>query len=533
MKVIDLYAGIGGWALGFRMAGLDVVQSYEWWAPAVTTHEKNIGTKVHKTDIRQLKHESLPMGVQIVIGSPPCTEFSYSNRGGGGDIENGLLDIEKFLEIVVDLKPKFWAMENVPRVKGILDEALRPGGVFSRFRSLGIHSEVFDMSDFGVPQRRKRCIAGNFDFSLFNSYKSKLPIRTLGRIISALHSDPVIDPIYGLTCSQENLSDNMEEIALNEEEVRYNREGKTHHPVYNDMRFPDSLDEPVRTITATCTRVSRESVIIQNGGGQFRRLSVRERGCLQSFPLTYQFHGENYQKKLKMIGNAIPPLFTFYIAQAMLGVLPENLISPKQGIKHYKFSTESAPSTKTDLAGRTYPVTRRFWFAIPGLRFKSGFRFELINENPGSDSADWPIRFWYGNSKDIRNLELRATVFRLVIKRAALRPIREWLIKKLRLIDVLKSSVTASELQDVWSHKKTGIHPFQLIDSISEIAKEIAAKLTEVEPEELEKIALSVLELDSSNPIGRKVRRYAREVLTGILIGAKFNTSSFRCVANS
>lgn len=532
MKVIDFYAGIGGWALGFRMAGLDVVQSYEWWDAAVSTHGKNIGTKVVHTDIRKLKLEDLPKGVQIVIGSPPCTEFSYANRGGSGDIENGLVDIQKFFEIVAFIKPKFWAMENVPRVKAILDEELRPGGVLARFMLPGIHSEIFDMSEFGIPQRRKRCIAGNFDFPLLKSYKSKLPIRTLGQVISALYDDPVIDPIYGLTCPLADINDNQEEVALNDEEVRCNREWKDHHPVYNDMQFPDSLDKPARTITATCTRVSRESVVIRNGGGRFRRLSVRERGCLQSFPVTFQFHGGSYQKKIKMIGNAIPPLFSFYVAQAMLGVTPENLMAPEQGIRRFMNPPQKAPVTNTETEGQTYPATRRFWFAIPNLRFKSGFRFELVNENPGTSFAKWPVQFCYGNSKDIRSLELRSDVFHRVIRRAALKPVLEWLNEKLASVDALKSSVTPQELQRVWSHKEIGMHPFAVIDRIGEIAKEVIGKLFEIESKELEEIVLSLLEIDPSVPVGRKVKRYAREVLAGIIVGSRFNAASFRQASN-
>lgn len=527
MKVIDLYAGIGGWALGFRMAGLDVVQSYEWWGPAVDTHEKNIGTKVVQADIRQLKLESLPKNIQIVIGSPPCTEFSFANRGGSGDIKNGLVDIEKFLEIVTFIKPKFWAMENVPRVKAILDEELKSGGVLSRFRALGVQSQVVDMSAFGIPQRRKRCIAGNFDFSLLNSYRTLLPTRTLGQVVSALDENPVIDPIYGTVWPKNRVNDNQEEVALNDEEVRFNRESKSHHPVYNDMRFPDPMDEPVRTITATCTRVSRESVIIQNGGGKFRRLSIRERGCLQSFPIGYQFYGASYQKKIKMIGNAIPPLFTFYVAQAMLRIRPEKLITPEQGIKHHTFSLEEAPRTKPDQEGRTYPATRRFWFAVPGLRFKSGFRFELVNESSNADIHDWSVRFWYGNSKDIRQLGLGSAVFHRVSKRATLLPIKHWLEGRLASVVAFKGSITACELQNAWTHKGPGTHPFVLIDRISEIAQDVAGKLSTIDSKKLEKIVLSAFDLNDSDPIGRKVKRYAREVIAGVLVGAKFNTAHF------
>src|SRR3546814_19465927 len=114
-----------------------------------------------------------------------------------------------------------------------------------------------NMEDFGVPQRRRRCIAGNFDYDLLAKYgPGHAP--TLGSVIKALSADPVVDPIYGITIPRHELFDHDVEGPLNEEEVRINRASKTLHPVYNSMPFPDPLDRTVRTITATCTRRSEE-----------------------------------------------------------------------------------------------------------------------------------------------------------------------------------------------------------------------------------------------------------------------------------
>ncbi|HHH20054.1 MAG TPA: DNA methyltransferase, partial [Campylobacterales bacterium] len=81
MKAIDLYSGIGGWTLGFELAGIDIVASYEWWSKANRTHNKNTQKKAVEMDIRKLNVEDLPQGVDIVVGSPPCTQFSFANRG--------------------------------------------------------------------------------------------------------------------------------------------------------------------------------------------------------------------------------------------------------------------------------------------------------------------------------------------------------------------------------------------------------------------------------------------------------------------
>ena len=62
--------------------------------------------KLEIVDIRKLELKQLPNPeeVDFVVGSPPCTQFSYSNRGGSGDISDGLVDIFKFLEVVEYLK---------------------------------------------------------------------------------------------------------------------------------------------------------------------------------------------------------------------------------------------------------------------------------------------------------------------------------------------------------------------------------------------------------------------------------------------
>jgi len=106
-KAIDLYSGVGGWTLGLQLAGVKVVASYERWGPAIETHEANFDSEVFKQDIRSLNLDSLPQNIDFVVGSPPCTNFSYSNRGGSGDIADGLKDMAAFLEVVRAVKPKF------------------------------------------------------------------------------------------------------------------------------------------------------------------------------------------------------------------------------------------------------------------------------------------------------------------------------------------------------------------------------------------------------------------------------------------
>ncbi len=333
---IDLYSGIGGWSLGLKMAGFRVLRSYEWWNDAVETHSRNFPyqNKQERINIREMSLKSAlpaPKVVDVVVGSPPCTQFSYSNRGGSGNIADGLRDIACFLDVVEYLQPKFWVMENVPRVANVLHRELSKGCSLERYRELfGLEPiiEVVDISEYGLPQSRKRMFAGNFPFELLQDYRARCEKRTLGDVLHALKQDVVVDPVWGIRLPKNEVTGRRTEVPLNSEEVRMNSDNKKYHPVYNQMQFPDSIDRPARTVTATCTRVSRESIVIKDGKDKIRRLSVRERATLQSFPITYEFYGSSYSSRIKMIGNALPPVVAYFLGMAMRGVSRSRLKLP-------------------------------------------------------------------------------------------------------------------------------------------------------------------------------------------------------------
>ena len=81
------------------------------------------------------------------------------------------------------------------------------------------------------------------------------------------------------------------------------------------------LDEPARTLTcrnlAGCTSDMHR---IRLEDGRRRRLSVREAARLQSFPDWYEFSGTKEQQ-FTMIGNAVPPMFSYKLAQSVINCL--------------------------------------------------------------------------------------------------------------------------------------------------------------------------------------------------------------------
>ncbi|WP_405243213.1 DNA cytosine methyltransferase [Lentisalinibacter salinarum] len=531
MKAIDLYSGIGGWTLGLELAGIEVVRCYEWWDRALGTYNTNLPSVAKQQDIRALSPRDIDVDrVDVIVGSPPCTQFSYANRGGSGDIADGLKDIAKFLEIVAHFRPKYWAMENVPRVANVLERELAAGGQLEDFNGLVSVIEVLDVSEFGVPQRRRRMIAGDFPVDILRSYKAVTPRITLGDVLSQLHSKRPTDPIYDLSISRDQLTEMEIEEHLDTEEKRMNYEAKRFHPVYNKMPFPDQTDRPSRTVTALCTRVSRESIVIEDPAypKKLRRLNVRERACLQGFPINYQIMGRSYPEKLKLVGNAIPPPLTYLIGQAMSQTTADTL--PPLARVTPKTSCDPAEVRRTPPTGRgtKYPANRSFRAAIPNLRFGSGMRFDLSNKARESWVA-WEIGFCFGPSKQVRRVDLDSHLYRALRAEDFFEQLSQTIGNGSdRMMELLRDATPIS-IQRTWSRRADGIGPYDIVDELGRWAEELIDALHEVPEEQVETFVLEACgykdTTERKNGI-RKLAQNAMPVTAGMIIGVWFNSES-------
>lgn len=539
MRAIDLYAGIGGWSLGLRLAGVQVVASYEWWQPAVDTHNGNHGGDLSVTNVRTLKLDDLPRDIDLVVGSPPCTEFSYANRGGSGDLAEGLKDLVRFFEVVDHLRPRWWAMENVPRVAEFMRAGFATKGhPLHRFRHLNPLIEVVDFSEYGAAQARRRCIASNIPMALIDAYKPKLKRRTLGDVVRAFSADGdmVTDPIWGGRLPAASLTEMETEPALVGEELRMNRDAKVFHAVYNNMAFPDRLEEPSRTVTATCTRVSRESIVIEDPlrPGSFRRLTIRERASLQGFPINYQFYARSFAEKAKMVGNAIPPTFTYLLASAAKGVSAKALKGLYMGGDELVLPEVLPNPTPPEKAGRTYPADRSFRAAIPGLRFKSGMRFELSNGSRRS-GVEWKVRFFFGPSKDVREVDLDGSVFAELSETLLRQSTFDRVWTELERVDARLADADGESLQAAWSHKGDGHDPYDVVDCLAAVAAELEAAIEAWAAEEDNEALASAYVLSvaagdepsSMIPGSAKLARNAKAILAGLIVGDWFNVGRF------
>jgi DNA (cytosine-5)-methyltransferase 1 len=477
LSCADLFCGAGGFSEGFRQAGFGVTHALDLWPPAVLTHEKNHPeTTTIRADIESFEPADIGP-VDVLIGSPPCTEFSYANRGGSGDIEEGLRLVYRFLRFVYELQPRWWVMENVPRVLDFLprEVPLRKLGIDKKGVLPIPERRILTSADYGVAQLRKRAFSGAFPVPSPTHIEGKW--RTLRDVVTAL-PDPlgpisgfVTDPLYRFDIPAAELTDHfMPDLILSEEEARENRKAKEDHSWYGRMSFPDELDRPARTVMATNLRVSRETTVIPSSNGGYRRLSVREAASVQGFPITYQWWATSTSLKYKLIGNAVAPPVAFAIACEILAAARLPVLERPHVVTSV---TEPAPASSSRERKRSLPATRRFREHVPGSKLP-GFRVDLDNRGkaPGH-IVGWRAVLYRGSGKALQLEEVDLTQALTMLERTIVGS--ETRVRARDFLSDLETSLgaavpDATTLQLIRSERASGdITPYVLIDRVSDL----------------------------------------------------------------
>ncbi len=162
---VDLFAGAGGMTLGFEQAGFDVLASVEIDPVHCATHQFNFPMcSILCQDVAQLRGSEIrkksAIGgreIDVVISGSPCQGFSMMGKRDVDDPRNSL--IFHFQRLVLELKPKFFVMENVPGIASGEHKKLL-NILISSFMEAGYKVEenyqVLNALNYGVPQARKR-----------------------------------------------------------------------------------------------------------------------------------------------------------------------------------------------------------------------------------------------------------------------------------------------------------------------------------------------------------------------------------------
>lgn len=186
MKVVELFAGVGGFKIGLDNASKDyeVVLSNQWEPGIKTQHahmiyEKNFGKgSCRNEDITLLDVSSIPSH-DLLVGGFPCQDYSIAKSlkySSGIEGKKGVLWWE-IIRIVDEKNPKYLLLENVDRL--LSSPSKQKGRDFAiilkalQERNYYIEWRVINAAEYGFPQKRKRTFifAVNKDTKLYHDLK--------------------------------------------------------------------------------------------------------------------------------------------------------------------------------------------------------------------------------------------------------------------------------------------------------------------------------------------------------------------------
>jgi DNA (cytosine-5)-methyltransferase 1 len=405
-RFADVFAGCGGLSLGLATAGWRGIFAVEKSSDAFDTLKTNLVEGPRKkfdwpvwlpkeaistTDLLGTHSgnlEALQGQIDLLAGGPPCQGFSLAGRRTHSDPRNSLT--EDYIRIVQKLKPRFLLIENV---RGFTLPFKKHGDetaktipysvrVIERLETeldYKVFSDLVDLSEYGVPQNRKRFIliairngdpalgklAGQSPFDLLKKRRKHF-LGTKGlphdRVIS------VKEAIGDLATKGRPLVDCEDSDIRGFKQIQYSV-GTYTSPFISLMRkqvdhAPDSLRIPrhsestvsqFRRIAETCPRGRtihenhRATLGIKKHAltplapdlpsatittlpddilhyEEHRILTVRENARIQTFPDWYKFKGKyttggKVRKqecpRYTQVGNAVPPLFSEAVGRVL------------------------------------------------------------------------------------------------------------------------------------------------------------------------------------------------------------------------
>lgn len=306
MKFADLFAGLGGFSTGARMAGGEVVWAGNHWPAAVAIHEKNHPDTVHACqDLQQADWRDVPAH-DIMLASPCCQGHSRARGRQHGNPQHDASRSTAWAPVTAaeHHRPYGFVVENVPE---FLSWALYPAWC-NAMEALGYSMTpmIIDAADHGVPQHRVRLfIVG---------VRSKHP----------LHLDLPKQPHIPATSFIDFGAGRWQPIekpgraAATIARVAAGRKayGERFLAPYfgsGSGQTGRSTDRPIGTIT---TR-DRWSLI---DGDRMRMLSVPEASQAMSFPPDTVLP-TSHREAMHMLGNAVCPKLACKLITALKGVM--------------------------------------------------------------------------------------------------------------------------------------------------------------------------------------------------------------------
>lgn len=342
LKAVDFFCGGGGMSYGMQQAGIQVLAGIDYEEKCESTYKANIkGAQFIQADVFRLKETELQKKLRlkknddnlILIGCSPCQYWSIINTDKNKSLKSKNL-LKEFHRFVKYLNPGYVVVENVP---GVLRKKSESGLEYFiawlKSNHYKVHFDIHDVSEYGVPQSRKR-------FTLIANRVSKRelkPIKVPGKkitvkdVLGEKNGFKIVASGHVDKTDFNHTVSGLSEINL--ERLKYvPKNGGTRHGFANnpklqlpcflgkDNMFTDTYgrlwwDKPAPTITTKFFSISNGRFAHPD---EDRGLSIREGAVLQSFPKRYKFRTNSIADTARIIGNAVPPKYAERIGIAII-----------------------------------------------------------------------------------------------------------------------------------------------------------------------------------------------------------------------
>ena len=338
-KVLELFAGAGGLAVGMEKAGLKCIALNEIDKHACETLRKNRPNwNVLEGDIKNFNFSKYYNQVDVVTGGFPCQAFSYAGKRLGLEDARGTLFYE-FARVVKEVNPPICIGENV---KGLLnhDNGKTLQGMISILDDIGyrvVPVEVLKAINYKVPQKRERLILVGIRKDINLKYEYPKPYKKIYNLKDALKKGELFNTNVPKSIgvkypeSKKNVLDLVPPkgywrdlpIEIQKDFMGasfYLGGGKT------GMARRIGWDEPC--LTLTCSPAQKQTERCHPD--ETRPFTVREYARIQTFPDDWEFFGPMAQQ-YKQIGNAVPVNLGCEVGYSIIQFLNAyyNLSNPK------------------------------------------------------------------------------------------------------------------------------------------------------------------------------------------------------------
>jgi len=371
-KIIDLFSGCGGFALGFHKAGFNTFLAADSDLHSCNTFKSNFKkTTVINDNIissnfkKKLKKIIASKKISGVIAGLPCQSFSSVGKAQDkNSMKNDPRNFfyKDFIDCIKIINPNFFIFENVT---GILSS--KPNGInifadfVKRIQKIGYETIVdkkkliFNSADYGVPQVRKRIfVIGVKNKNIINKIYDELHSSKIFddkskyfTIFDAIADLPRLKPGSGqekIKFKKKKLNKFLNSVREKNDNYLFNHVARNHNekdierykllakikgelkdlqkirpelihhdPKHFKNRYTvQKYDKPGRTVVSHLYKDG--NLFIHPDHKQHRTFTVREAARVQSFPDDFQFIGPRTQQ-YKQVGNAVPPLMSYAIAK--------------------------------------------------------------------------------------------------------------------------------------------------------------------------------------------------------------------------